>query len=186
MPPHAPSLITTISPNGTVNLGAFEQTMQCSNIPPMIILAISKKSDTYKNLIDNKECVIGLPEPNAAQQTFDAGARLPRGESELEYIKDINTINSLTVEPPRLVQCWFSAEGKLVWSKKSGDHQIVCIEIEIVHLKSTVWHDDKIKRRTSLPALYYATTGYFAELDHYREIQMSKSIKKAQIKSPNH
>src|SRR5438105_13100356 len=90
-PPHAPSIVTTISPNGTVNVGAFEQTMLCSNIPPMLLLVITANSDTFQNLKDTGECVIGFAYPEYVQQIYDAGVRLPRGESELPFLDQFTT-----------------------------------------------------------------------------------------------
>ena len=176
-PPHAPSLVTTISPNDTVNVGAFEQTMLCSNSPPMILLAISPKSDTLHNLRDTKECVIGFPYPDKLQETYDAGVRLRRGESELDVIKGLITVESETVTPPRLEQCWFSAEGRLVWDKESGDHVTCCIEITSVVIDESVWDEDSVKRRTGLPASYYATSGEFFSPGEWKHIDMSEDVK---------
>ncbi len=176
-PPHAPSLVTTIAPNETVNVGVFEQTMLCSNSPPMILLAISPKSDTLHNLRDNKECVIGFPYIDFIQETYDAGVRLPRGESELDLIKGLTTEGSETVSPPRLEQCWMSAEGKLVWEKESGDHVTCCIEITSVFIDESIWDDDRVKRRTKLPAVYYATAGHFFEPGSRTQVGMSESVK---------
>lgn len=176
-PPHAPSLVTTVSPNNTINVGAFEQTMLCSNNPPMLLLAISPKSDTLHNLIDTGECVVGFPYPENLQETYDAGVRLPRGESELEIIKGLTTTESETVNPPRLEQCWLSAEAKLVWHQESGDHVTCCVEVHSVVIDESIWKDDRVERRTGLPASYYATAGEFFGIGEWTHIDMSNEVK---------
>lgn len=177
-PAHAPSLVTTIAPNGVVNVGAFEQTMLCSNNPPMILLAISPKSDTLKNLIENKECVVGFPCHENLQETYDAGVRLPRDESELDVINGLTTADSETVKPPRLEQCWFSAEAKLVWHKESGDHVTCCVEVQRVIIDELAWSDNRAKRRKGLPASYYATAGEFFRPGEWTHVEMSDEVKK--------
>jgi flavin reductase (DIM6/NTAB) family NADH-FMN oxidoreductase RutF len=175
MPPHAPSLVTTISPNGTVNVGAFEQTMLCSNVPPVVLLAITSKSDTYKNLWDHGQCVIGFPYPEEAQKTYDAGVRLPRGESELNLI-DFKTLPSKTVEPPRLAQCWWSGEGKLAWVQDAGDHMVCAIAISQIAVDDAYWQDDSVARRRDLNPLYYATGGYFFTPGEWKRVQRSPGL----------
>jgi len=175
MPPHAPSLVTTIAPNGTVNVGAFEQTMLCSNVPPIVLLAISPKSDTLKNLQDHGECVIGFPYPSEVQKTFDAGVRLERGRSELELIP-FKTLASKTVEPPRLAQCWWSGEGHLAWSRVAGDHTVCAIEILHVAIDEAYWRDDYVARRRNLFPLYYATTGYFFTPGEWIKVERSPGV----------
>jgi len=176
-PPHAPSTVTTISPNGSVNIGSFEQTMVCSNWPPVIILAISPKSDTLHNLVDTGECVIGFAYPEYIQQVYDAGVRLPRGESELPYLKGFTLAPSVTVAPPRIEQCWFSGEGRVAWMQEAGDHTACGVEIKRIVFDRRFWSDNKVDRRVGLPALYYATSGHFFQSGEWQEVDESDSVK---------
>ncbi len=176
MPGHAPSLVTTIAPNGTVNVGAFEQTMLCSNVPPVIILAVSPKSDTLHNLRDHRECVIGYPYPASVQKVYDAGVRLPRGISEVELV-GFNTEPAVTVEPPRLRECWFVAEGQLLWEQDSGDHVACGISVNHVALDASFWDDDYKNRRVKLPALYYTVGGNFFEVGDHKKVQASSFVR---------
>ena len=128
-PPHAPSIVTSISSNGEINVGTFEQTMLCSNWPAIMTLAISPKSDTLRNLQQDGECVIGFPYPENLQMAYDAGVRLAYGKSELGLLQGVTTRASTIVQPPHLEQCWLSMEGRLMWEKKAGDHHICAVEI---------------------------------------------------------
>jgi flavin reductase (DIM6/NTAB) family NADH-FMN oxidoreductase RutF len=175
LPGLAPSVVTTMSPNGSVNVGVFEQTMICSHFPPVILLALSHKTDTLHNLRDHGECVIGFPYPWAAQLVYDAGARLPRGESELDLI-DFDVEPAVSVEPPRLAQCWLSAEGRLEWEKDTGDHGLCAIEISHVGMDAAYWRDDYKDRRRALPSLYYATAGAFFTAGESIDVAKSDSV----------
>lgn len=176
-PSHAPSLVSTMSPNGTVNIGTFEQTMLCSNVPPRILLAIAPKSDTLKNILEFKEAVIGFPYPEYIQETYDAGVRLPRGDSELDIITGLSTFKSELIAPPSINQCWLNAETTLVWDQDAGDHHVVVMEVKSVKVDEKYWEDDRITRRKSLPSVYYATSGWFAELANWQHVSMSDDVK---------
>lgn len=160
-PPHAPSLLTTVAPNGSINVGAFEQTMLCSNVPPVISLAILPECDTALNILDSHESVVGFPWPSAAQAVHDAGMRLPRGESELSLIEGLSSVPSHRVRPPRLLECWLSLETRLVNHLSGGDHEIFLLEVIEMVVSSDVWSPGRVVPRYNLPSLYYATAGRF-------------------------
>jgi flavin reductase (DIM6/NTAB) family NADH-FMN oxidoreductase RutF len=176
MPGHAPALVTTLSPNATVNVGVFEQVMLCSNVPPLIILAISPKSDTLHNLRDHGECVIGFPRAPEIQKVYDSGVRLPRGQSELDLI-NFKPLNSVSVSPPRLAECWFVAEGNLAWEQECGDHSACGILISHMAIDEDLWCDDIVERRSNLPALYYTTSGHFFLPGQRLQVFESKTVK---------
>jgi flavin reductase (DIM6/NTAB) family NADH-FMN oxidoreductase RutF len=93
-PGHAPSLVTSVGPAGNTNIGTFEQTILISYVPARILLAITEDSDTYKNIKDGSDCVVGFPRLEYIQQTYDAGVMLPRDKSELDVIRGITPFSS--------------------------------------------------------------------------------------------
>lgn len=175
-PPHSPSIVTTISNNGTTNIGSFEQTMLCSNWPPIILLAISPKSDTLKNILDEKECVIGFPYPENRQLSYDLGVRLEYGNPEAGLVEGINFSKSKLVKPPRLDQCWASFEAKLCWAKEAGDHTVCAMEVEHTIFDKRLWSDSRVERRTGLPALYYATSGEYGTVENWEPTERSSGV----------
>lgn len=176
-PPHAPSVVTTLSPNGAINVAAFEQTVLCSDIPPMIILAITKENDSYKNIIATKECVIGFTYPEYMQEVYDAGVHLPREQSELPLLERFTTAPSRFVKPPRIEQCWLSLEAKFLWGKETGDHMTCCLEIVGAAFDKELWHDGSANRRSELPALYYITHGNFFTKGNMFALDHSEKVK---------
>ena len=177
-PGHAPSMVTTIGPAGNVNVATFEQTMVVSYKPPRIMLAISSKCDTYKNIMDGSDCVVGFPYFEHIQVVYDGGVKAPRDMSELDIIKNISTYPSAVVTPPSIEQCWVNMECKLKSSTPAGDHEMVLLDIVNVSLDEKVWHDDRIERRNNLPAVYYTTSGHFFVPGERRHVTLSEELKK--------
>ncbi len=160
-PGHAPSMVTTIGPSGNVNVATFEQTMIVSYKPARIMLAISPNSDTYKNIHDGSDCVVGFPRPEFVQAAYDCGVKLPRDVSELGVVTGLSVRQSMVVKPPQIEQCWVNMECQLVRTIPAGDHYLVLLDILHVTLDADVWNDDKVARRNNLPAVYYTTAGHF-------------------------
>lgn len=160
-PGHAPGMVTTIGPADNVNVASFEQTMIVSYLPPRVMIAISPDCDTYKNIKDGSDCVVGFPRHEFIQIAYDGGVKAPRDVSELDLIKNISTYPSRIVRPPSIEQCWISMECRLRSDTPAGDHNMVLLDIVSVSLDQEVWHDNKVDRRNNLPAVYYTTSGHF-------------------------
>jgi flavin reductase (DIM6/NTAB) family NADH-FMN oxidoreductase RutF len=176
-PGHAPSMVTTIGPAGNVNVATFEQTMVVSYKPPRIMIAISPKSDTYKNIVDGSDCVVGFPYLEHVQVAYDGGVKAPRDMSELGIIKNISTYPSVKVTPPSIEQCWVNMECKLKSITPAGDHEMVLLDIVNVSLDEKVWRDDRVERRNNLPAVYYTTSGYFFVPGEQHHVALSEDLR---------
>lgn len=177
-PGHAPSMVTTTGPAGNVNVGTFEQTMIVSYDPPRVLLAISPKCDTYKNIKDGSDCVVGLPYPEFIQVAYDGGVKAPRDLSELDLIKNISIYLSVLVTSPSIEQCWINMECRLKSITPAGDHDMVLLDIVHVSLDEKVWSDNKVERRNNLPAVYYTTSGHFFVLGERMHVTLSEGLKK--------
>ena len=175
-PGHAPSIVSTIGPKGNVNLATFEQTMMVSYHPPRILLAITENSHTYKNILDSKECVVGFPRSESIQSAYDAGIKIPRDASELDYIKDLSMYPSQTVNAPSIDQCWINMECKLYSITSGGDHQLVILDVLSLSLDKKVYKADKVALRNNLPAVYYTTSGWFFELGSAHHVNLSEDL----------
>lgn len=177
-PGHAPSMVTTIGPAGNVNAATFEQTMIVSYHPPRILLAISPKCDTYKNIKDGSNCVVGFPRLEYIQVAYDGGVKAPRDMSELDLVEGISTYPSREVAPPSIEQCWVNMECKLKSLTPAGDHDMLLLDIIGVSLDEEVWHDDRIERRNNLPAVYYTTSGHFFVPGERHHVSLSEELRK--------
>lgn len=159
-PPHAPVLVSTISPFGNSNLAPFEQFMTCSDFPPRVCLAITPKSDTVRNIRDGSDFCIGIPTPALANQVFACGEPLPRQESEFD-LSGLTPTRSKFITSPRIKECPINFECKLHWERDTGDHVLVVGTVLLVAVQEQYWDVDKVKRRLNLDMLYYATSGHF-------------------------
>lgn len=177
-PGHAPGMVTTIGPAGNINVATFEQVMIVSYRPPRVMIAISPKCDTYKNIQDGSDCVVGFPRPEYIQVAYDGGVKIPRDMSELDAIENISIFPSKLVVPPSIEQCWINMECKLRSITPAGDHDMVLLDIRSVSLEDGVWRDDKIERRNGLPAVYYTTSGHFFVPGERMRVTLSEELKK--------
>ena len=160
-PGYAPAVVTTVSPSGSVNIAIFDQVMLASYRPPRILLSITPTSDTYKNIQDGSDCVVGFPRQEYIQMAYDCGVKAPREVSELQLIEGITTYPSAIVDAPSLDQCWINMECRRKEVIPTGDHHMVLLDIVNVSIEEQIWHDDRVERRNNLPAVYYTTSGWF-------------------------
>lgn len=177
-PGHAPCVVTTIAPTGNINVATFEQVMVVSYYPPRVMIAISPKSDTFKNIQDGSDCVVGFPRRECVQAAYDAGVKAPRDMSELDIIAGITTFPSRLVKSPSIDQCWINMECKLKSVTPAGDHNLVLLDIVSAFLDEDVWEDDKVERRNNLPAIYYTTSGHFFVPGERLHVTLSENLKK--------
>lgn len=177
-PGHAPGMVTTIGPAGNVNVATFEQVMVVSYRPPRVMIAISPECDTFKNVQDGSDCVVGFPRPEVVQEAYDGGVKAPRDMSELDVIDTLSTFPSKMVAAPSLQQCWVNMECRLKSVTPAGDHNMVLLDIVSLTLDEVVWHDDKVERRNNLPAVYYTTSGWFFTPGKQMHVRLSDNLKK--------
>lgn len=160
-PPHAPALVSTLSPAGNSNLAPFEQVMVCSEFPPRFALAITPDTDTLKNLVEVcDELVIGFPTPSIANEVYACGYQLDRSESEFDLSR-LTPVPSKLIRPPRIAECQVNFECKLCWIKEAGDHELVVVTVLLADVRNDLFKPDKVARRCGLDPLYYATSGNF-------------------------
>ena len=176
-PGHAPGMVSTIGPKQNINIATFEQIMVVSYRPPRIIIVISENCDTYKNIVSGSSAAVGFPYPKYIQQTYDAGVKLNRNLSELDYISGLSTYESHNIESPSLEQCWINFECKLFKDVPAGDHNIVVLDVLSVSVDPKIIKENGIATRTNLPALYYTTNGNFFEPGEFKKIKLSDNLR---------
>lgn len=177
-PGYAPAVVTTISPSGSINIATFDQVMPASYRPPRILLSITPTSDTYKNIQDGSDCVIGFPRQEHVQMVYDCGVKAPREVSKLELIKGITTYPSTIVTPPSLDQCWINMECTPKEVIPAGDHHVLLLDIVSVSIEEQIWHDSRVERRNNLPAVYYTTSGWFFTSGDKFHVGLSEELHK--------
>lgn len=162
-PPHAPVLVSTISPYGNSNIGAFEQFMVCSNNPPRIILIINSDSDTYKNIFEGSDFCIGVPTLSMIDKIYACGFKISRNKSEFKFTK-LKPKKSRKIKALRIMECSINFECALYNMKEVGDHILVIGDVLHAVTRKEILSEDKIKKRSNINAPYYISSGYFFKM----------------------
>ncbi|MBO0431939.1 flavin reductase family protein [Enterococcus sp. DIV0660C] len=100
--PRPVALVTTRSKNGSVNVAPFSYFSIVSSNPPIVSLAIQRKTsklkDTAANLLTTKEAVIHILDEDNVVDGNQTAATLPKEESELSRttfsIDDAQTVGA--------------------------------------------------------------------------------------------
>ena len=98
-------LVSTTSIDNIDNLAPFGMFMNCSSKPDnMIAIAISPKTDTYRNIIDTKEFIIGMPKEDILSKLCKAGEKYDSTVNEFE-LTDLTSYQSIKINCKRIKEC---------------------------------------------------------------------------------
>jgi flavin reductase (DIM6/NTAB) family NADH-FMN oxidoreductase RutF len=157
IPPTAVVLVSTLY--GEVkNVAPFGMFMPVSFDPPLVALGIRKTRDTFKNIQDTGEFVIGIPGPELVEQIEIAGRALPRDVSEFERA-GLTPLTSRAVKPCRIRECQAHLECRLVWAKEAGDHHIVVGEVVAASVRDQI---SQTGSRADLDPVYHVGVQLYA------------------------
>ena len=142
--PRPIALVSTINKDGERNLSPFSFFNVFSVNPPIMIFSPVKsgKSGTNKHTLENimevKECVIGLVTEETAQQVSLASCSFEKGVNEFEKAA-ITEVKSDLVAPSRIKESPINFECKvneiIMLGDEGGAGNIVLVEIIKVHIE---------------------------------------------------
>lgn len=136
-------LVSTISREEIDNVAPFAMFMNCSSISPhMVAIAISPKTDTYANIKETKEFIVGIPKEQILKQVCKAGEKVGKTISEFEFA-------NLTPYQSKKLKV-----GKVVDSDIDKDKYSM----------------DKVQLRASIPNVYHITGNKFMVNGKLKEI----------------
>ena len=108
--------ITTLSPNGQVNLAPFSSFTFCSHRPPMITITAGQRESTMKdtvlNILRTQEFVVNIANQSLLGPLHASSAAYPHGRSEVEAL-GLETIESAKIKTPRLKDAPAALECRL-------------------------------------------------------------------------
>ena len=137
LPPPPVILISTLY-GDIKNIAPFAWNMTVSMNPPLLAVSIRETRDTYKNILETKEFVVAVPNPDLVKEIDITAKSFSRDISEFEKA-GLTPINSTIVKPFSVKECQANIECKLEWIKQAGDHHIVVGRVVAANL------DDKIQ-----------------------------------------
>ena len=119
-------LITTLSPGGVANGGAFGAYTNLS--PREVGIAIGRSSHTYANIRRTGEFAMNIPGANLIEAIHIFGTDYPRRISEVEKA-GLEAIPSRKVAPPSIGECVAAIECGYVKELPIGYHTFIVGEL---------------------------------------------------------
>lgn len=151
--PRPIALVSTISKDGIPNLSPFSFFNAFGSNPPVVAFSASRRGkdgtlkDTYKNLVDTRECVINSVTSSIVEQINLASTEYPSDVDEWKK-SGLTPIHSDIVKPFRAQESPFQMECKLFQivsvGEDRGSANIAICEVVKFHLNKNIIDDGKI------------------------------------------
>jgi flavin reductase (DIM6/NTAB) family NADH-FMN oxidoreductase RutF len=149
--------ISTLDPNGVVNLGPYSFFNLVSGYPPRVIFSSAPRKHSQTNAEATGEFVFNLATWDLREQMNASSAEFPPGVSEPEAI-GLEMVPSRNVKPPRVarspvaMECKYYKTVELVGSDgKMNRSQIVIGEVVGIHIDDRVIVDGMLDVRLMRP-----------------------------------
>jgi len=170
--------VTTIDPEGRVNLAPFSFFNAFSANPPVVVFSPTlrrdgSKKDTLRNVETTGEFVLNAAVESLAEKINLSSKELHYGQSEVD-LTGLSLLPSLKVKPPRLAETPVTMECKLLQIVRLGEGPIagnlVIGEILVMHIDETVLDGKgridprKLKTIARLGGDYYCRTSDLFEM----------------------
>lgn len=143
----------------TKNVAPMGMNMPVSSHPPLLVLGIAETRDTFKNIRDTKEFVVGIPDPDLVKEINITAEKYPRDVSEFEKA-DLTPVKSRIVKPFRIGECQSNLECRLEWLKEAGDHYIIVGRVVAAEIKEELY---RTRTREDLNPVYHVGSRVYAE-----------------------
>ncbi len=170
--PRPIALVSSLSPQGVVNLAPFSYFNAVGHMPLALMFSISKKPDlTEKDTLRNVrppseggtgEFVINLAIEHYAAQVAECAEPIPYDESEFDYVR-LTPAPSKVVRPPRVAESPVAFECRTLQIVPVGQFNIVIGEV--VHL---FMRDDLIDQNYRVDTDKLSAIGRMAGYDYCR------------------
>lgn len=156
--PSRPVLITTVNPDGGVNVAPASWVSPASEHPPMFILALvtkPEKQHTLQNIERTREFVLNVPGLDMAERLVASSYDYPEGQSKFSLM-GYCAVSSSKVKPPGIGECRASIECQADQMLPVGDHTLVIAKAVAAHFDEEVFTDDLLlKTDRAFPCLHF-------------------------------
>ncbi|MBM3602139.1 MAG: flavin reductase family protein [Alphaproteobacteria bacterium] len=157
--------VTTLSPEGTVNLAPFSAFTFVSSDPPMVAFSVGLREgqpkDTARNIDALPEFVVHIGAEDQIEVIHKSSAEYPQDVSETEAL-GLATVPSDLVKPPRLAAAPIAMECRLAHAIDFGREPSTLYVGEVVmfHARDGLVRDGKIDTAELKPAVRVASPNY--------------------------
>jgi flavin reductase (DIM6/NTAB) family NADH-FMN oxidoreductase RutF len=149
--PRPIALVSTIDKDGRINLSPFSFFNVFSVNPPILVFSPVKSGrfgtnkHTLENILEVKECVIGLVTEDTAQQVSLASCSFEKGVNEFEKA-GFTEVKSDLITPSRIKESSVNFECKVndivVLGEEGGAGNLVIAEILKMHIDENILDDE--------------------------------------------
>lgn len=154
-------LVSTISKDNKENVAPFAMFMNCSTKPDnMLAIAISPKTDTYANIKETKQFVIGIPKDNMLDKLYKAGEKVDSNISEFKYA-DLTSYDSKELKCKRIGECIVNIDCIFENEMETGNHHIIVGKVIDCDIDEDKYSENKITLRNNIPNIYHVTGNKF-------------------------
>ena len=154
-------LVSTISKDGIENVAPFAMFMNCSSKPDnMIAIAISPKTDTYANIKDTNEFIIGIPQESMLHKLYKSGDKVDTNVNEFE-LTGLTPYNSKNLKCKRIKECIVNIDCTFENEMETGNHNIIVGKVIACDIDKDKYSEDKVKLRGNIPNIYHITGNKF-------------------------
>lgn len=148
--------ITTLSPDGKVNLAPFSAFTFCCHKPPMITVTAGlheydrkgEFKDTVVNILRNREFVVNIANRSLLGALHASSAVYPAGQSEVEAL-ELEIVDSTAVKTPRLAAVTAALECRLHSTMELGEagDRILIGQVMMFQVSDQIIENGKVDTR---------------------------------------
>ena len=176
--PRPIAFVSSISPDGVVNLAPFSFFNAIAYHPATIVLGISrsagwKAKDTLANIEATNEFVVNVVVDEIAEAMNSTAAEFPASVDEFD-ISGLTPLPSEAVTPPRVAESPVNMECRLnrVVDIGAGKaHALVIGEIELMHIRDDIIDGHRINHQRLKPVGRLAGNMYCNTHDVYEMVR---------------
>lgn len=130
--------VTSLGPQGAVNLAPFSLFNAVSSDPLYIMVSVAKNEsgepkDTARNILANGEFVVNMVTEDVFEAMNISAADFPPDESELEALQ-LHTAPSSRIRTPRVAEAQASLECRLFSQQPLGSYTMFIGEVLMLHV----------------------------------------------------
>jgi flavin reductase (DIM6/NTAB) family NADH-FMN oxidoreductase RutF len=157
--------VTTLSPDGIVNLAPFSAFTFVSPKPPMLAISVGHRAGTYKdtarNILQTEEFVVHIADQPLIQKVHASAVEYPPEVSELEEL-GLVAVPSREVAPPRIEAAPVALECRLRHCMEFGEtrSRLIVGEVVTIHIRDGLVSNGKIDTRALNPIARIAGPTY--------------------------
>lgn len=157
--PRAPVLVTSLNPDGTINVAPFSWNTPISVEPPLFLLALQERprqSDTLRNLENGGQFVTNFPGLDLARQLVASSYEHAPGVNKFSAA-GFTPLPSRVVRVPGIAECRAHLECDVieVLRPAGGDHALVVGRVVAACYDPSAWTEDGAPRLEPVPPVVH-------------------------------